>query len=92
MVSDVVSVHRLKFFEQRDAARCDGEEEVAPLVRNDGTLAFEVDRFEGHRTYKGRSELLVLWKGYDTTWDSWVTRGCFTTGRAGSQVSDQILA
>ena len=74
MVSDVVPVQRLKFFrvEQRDAALCDGEEEVAPLVRNDGTLAFEVDRFEGHRTYKGRSELLVRWKGYDTTWDSWV--------------------
>ena len=71
-VSDIVNVRRLKFFEQRDAALCHGDEEVAPLVRADGTKLFEVDRIEGHRTYKGRSELLVRWKGYDTTWDTWV--------------------
>ena len=71
-VSDIVNVRRLKFFEQRDAALCQGDEEVAPIVRADGTQLFEVDRIEGHRTYKGRSELLVRWKGYDTTWDTWV--------------------
>lgn len=69
--SDVRNVRALKFFEPRDEAFCDGDEEVAPIVGRDGALRWEVAGFEGHRTVKGHRELFVRWKGFDSTWSSW---------------------
>ena len=70
--SGVVNMRRLKFFEARDAAFCDGDEEVAPLVGADGGRRYEVERIEGHRTHKIQRELFVKWLGFDTTWCTWV--------------------
>ena len=69
--SSVRNVRHLKFFEPRDNAFCDGDEEVAPLVGPDGVQKWEIAGFEGHRRVRGRRELFVRWKGFDSTWSTW---------------------
>ena len=77
--TDVVNLRRLKFFEARDAAFCDGDEEVAPSVDADGGRRYEVERIQGHRTHKQQRELFVKWRGFDTTWCTWVRESSLRT-------------
>ena len=75
MVSDVVPVHHLKFFEQRDAELCTEDDAVVePIQGADGALRYEIDRVVMHRCHRGVEELFVHWKGYDASHGRWVTR------------------
>ena len=72
-LTDLVNLRRLKFFEARDAVFCDGDEAVAPRVGADGAERFEVSSIDGHRKAARGWDLFVRWKGFDSTWGTWVS-------------------
>ena len=72
--SDIISLHRLKFYEQRDA--CFGEEDgpVMPLLDPLGVYRYEISRILLFRIHKRRPEYLVEWTGFDASYNEWVHR------------------
>ncbi len=72
--SDIISLHRLEFYEQRDA--CFGEEDdpVIPLLDPLGVYHYEISRILLFRIHKSRPEYLVEWTGFDASYNEWVHR------------------
>ena len=60
-----VNIHRLKFFEARDAQFGIVDQQPHPLPGVEGSDMYEVSRICASRILKGRHELYVEWKGYD---------------------------
>ena len=72
--SDIISLHRLKFYEQRDA--CFGEDDgpVLPLLDPLGVHRYEIKRILLYRFHKQRPEYLVEWTGFDASFNQWIHR------------------
>jgi hypothetical protein len=72
--SDIISLHRLKFYEQRDA--CFGEDDgpVLPLLDPLGVHRYEIKRILLYRFHKQRPEYLVEWTGFDESFNQWIHR------------------
>jgi hypothetical protein len=72
--SDIINLHRLKFYEQRDA--CFGEEDgpVMPLLDPLGVYRYEISRILLFRIHKRCPEYLVEWTGFDASYNEWVHR------------------
>jgi hypothetical protein len=70
--SDIISLHRLKFYEQRDA--CFGEDDgpVLPLLDPLGVHRYEIKRILLYRFHKQRPEYLVEWTDFDASFNQWI--------------------
>ena len=63
--SNMVNMHRLKFFEARDVAFGIDDVLIKPLQDGAGVQRWEIWRIVGHRLHKQHQEMYVEWAGYD---------------------------
>jgi hypothetical protein len=70
--SDIISLHHLKFYEQRDD--CFGEDDgpVFPFLDPLGVHRYEIKRILLYRFHKQRPEYLVEWTGFDASFNQWI--------------------